>query len=111
MLWPMKRVLTFITCLLALSGISAAQNVCSTVEQQKAALEVAQIRQRIHKPISDKEDPQEVPPDVQRQLSKLKDALAHTADAVVACHDTSAAPSVIEKEIAKLLHAQPPQTP
>src|ERR1700761_8102344 len=111
MLWPMKRILTFVLCLFALSEISAAQNVCSTLEQQKLASEVAQIRQRIHKPIPEKDDQEAVPAPIQQQLSKLKDALAQTATAVVACHDTSATPSVIEKEIATLLHANPPQPP
>lgn len=96
-------------CLLAFSVGSSAQTTCSTLEQQKAASEAAQIRQLIHKPTPDGEDAREVPAAIQPGLLKLKEALARTTRAVMACHDTSVAPTVIEHEVARLLHANPPQ--
>lgn len=103
----------FAACILLASAVTGnAQATCSTPITSETATAVARLRKQLRAITLSKDDVgTDVPEGAQRLIPQLKTALAQTAQAVVACHVGAIDPKMVEREIATLLHANPPQPP
>jgi hypothetical protein len=110
MLLRMRSVLFAACLLLASSIVGNAQDICSQPFQKESAAAVASIRTKL-RAVNPGEMNTDVPATAQQLIPQLKTALAQTARAVLACHDSAIDSHMLESEIATLLQANPPQPP
>jgi hypothetical protein len=112
MLFGMKSSVLVVCLVFGGAASSIAQEACSKPIEGKSAATVASLRKQLRAITLNKDDVgTDVPELAQRLISQLKSALAQTAQAVVACHDGAADTKTVEREMATLLHANPPQPP
>jgi hypothetical protein len=101
------RPALLIGCFLLVATTCHAATPCSPQAKQNAAKTVATLRKQLMAvSVSLGED---TAPG--QSILKLKDSLNEAAQTVLACHDTSTSPAVIQRELASLLHANLPEPP
>ena len=89
-----------------------AQQACSTAAVQRDAAAVAHIRFQLRSIKLNEDAPDDgLPAVAQEKVPALKSALVQTTRDVLACNPPSVEPSALQTQIAKLLHANPPQPP
>lgn len=103
----MRSLLTFVGVML-LAGTTWAQSACDAGAAARDAARVARVRASL-RAVNVGDGDTDVPPTVQAQLPELKDALVAAARDLIACAPTTEPPMGIEKKLATLLHANPPQ--
>ena len=89
---------------LALSASASAQQRCDPAALPHAAQEVAEVQTLLSKAAVPENDPK-VPGEIAAQLTRLKDALQHTARAAFACAPGDAEPETLQKTLGEALHA------
>jgi len=110
MLLRMRSILFGVYLLLTSAIVCNAQATCSLPLQKESAAAVASIRTQLRSMKLEEMDTN-VPETAQQLIPELKSALAQTSRAVLACHNSAIDPHALEREIAILLHANPPQPP
>ncbi len=97
--------------LLVLASVCGAQSSCVREDIARAAKVAATSQAELQKKASSREGDWSIPNGVDDRMRALKDALARTADAALACASQSANPVMLQDDLAKALHANPPQPP
>jgi hypothetical protein len=110
MLIGMRPTLVIGCILFITTTTSYADTACSPQSQRHAAVEAAQLRKQLLA-IKVEFMSYDMPAPAPVLLERFKIALMKSAEGALACHGTSVQPSVIQSELAGLLHANPSAAP